>query len=343
MFKIYNRRYIGSKTKLLNFIHSALSKHTQLNKGVFLDLFSGTGVVADFFSKRGFDCIVNDSLYSNFVIYNCFFSNEEYSQIKIEKIIQEFNALDYSFLKENYFSNIYGNKYYSIENAKLIGFIRDDIEKMYFKKSINLKEKYILLTSLLFSADKIANTVGHFEHYLKTSPSKKRIFIDIPEINKNTQEFKIFNEDANVLSKKIVSDICYIDPPYNSRQYINFYHVLENLAQWKKPTEFEGKSMKFKRNELKSGYSRKSAPKLLKELIDSINAKWIVISYNNTYNANSTASNNIIKLEEIKNMLEKKGELIIEEVNYKHFNSGKTNFSNHKEMLFICKVKNEII
>ncbi|MBU4457771.1 MAG: DNA adenine methylase, partial [Candidatus Omnitrophica bacterium] len=38
-------------------------------------------------------------------------------------------------------------------------------------------------------------------------------------------------------------DVAYIDPPYNARQYINFYHVLENLAKWEKPVEFEGKSI----------------------------------------------------------------------------------------------------
>jgi len=27
----------------------------------------------------------------------------------------------------------------------------------------------------------------------------------------------------------------YIDPPYNSRQYSRFYHVLETLIKWDKP------------------------------------------------------------------------------------------------------------
>ncbi len=341
MFKINNRRYIGSKTKLLSFIEESILKHIDMKKGVFLDLFAGTGVVSDHFLKKGFDCIINDNLYSNYVIYKCFFSNEFYNPPKINDIIDEFNNLNPNNLKNNYFSNVYAEKYYSTDNSKLIGFIRDEIEKKYLDNLINSKEKYILITSLLYSADKIANTVGHFEHFLKKLPSiSKKLILQMPYINNySSQTIKIHNEDANALSKKIKSDICYIDPPYNARQYVNFYHVLENLARWNKPNEFEGKSMKFKRNELKSGYSKKKAPQLFQDLIDSIDSKWILVSYNNTYSAHSSSSNNTIKLNEIIEILKKKGDLNIEETSYKHFNSGKTNFSNHKEVLFICRVR----
>ncbi len=341
MFKINNRRYIGSKTKLLPFIEESISKYIDIKKGVFVDLFAGTGVVSEYFLKKGFDSIINDNLFSNYVIYNCFFSNESFNPNKIKDLIGKFNNLKANSLENNYFSDVYAGKYYSIDNSKLIGYIRDEIEKKYLTKLINLREKYILITSLIYSADKIANTVGHFEHYLKTTPpTSKEITLQIPEIiNFSSQKIKIYNEDANTLSKKIESDICYIDPPYNARQYVNFYHVLENLARWNKPTEFEGISMKFKRNELKSGYSKKRAPYLFQDLINSINSKWILVSYNNTYSAGSSASNNTIKLKEIKEILEKKGDLNVEETNYKHFNSGKTNFLNHKEVLFICKVR----
>ena len=38
-----------------------------------------------------------------------------------------------------------------------------------------------------------------------------------------------YNEDANELIKKISGDILYIDPPYNDRQYLPNYHVLETI------------------------------------------------------------------------------------------------------------------
>lgn len=39
--------------------------------------------------------------------------------------------------------------------------------------------------------------------------------------------------DANQLVRKVKADIAFIDPPYNSRQYSRFYHILENIVQWK--------------------------------------------------------------------------------------------------------------
>jgi adenine-specific methyltransferase len=54
-------------------------------------------------------------------------------------------------------------------------------------------------------------------------------------INKNN---KIFNENANDLVRKIKCDVIYIDPPYNSRQYFGAYHLLENIAMWKKEPVF---------------------------------------------------------------------------------------------------------
>ena len=108
--------------------------------------------------------------------------------------------------------------------------------------------------------------------------------------------------------------------------------------RWNKPTEFEGSSMKFKRNNLKSGYSRAIATKLMKELIDSLDTKIIVVSYNNTYNAKSGASNNKIKEEELEDILKSKGEVLVKEIKYKFFNSGKTDLKNHLEKLYVCKV-----
>ena len=158
---------------------------------------------------------------------------------------------------------------------------------------MNEREYFVLLSSLIFYADKIANTCGHFESFLSSVPKDSNQKIELLNLE-DVPNCKIFNEDANILVKKINSDIVYIDPPYNARQYVNFYHVLENLARWNKPTAFEGNSMKFKRDELKSGYSKSKAPNLMEDLIMNIKAKVIIVSYNNTYNAKSGASNNKI-------------------------------------------------
>lgn len=335
--KINNRRYIGSKNKLLDKIFELVGE-TGIKYNSFADIFAGTGVVANKFINNS-DIILNDNLYHNYVIYNAWFSNDVIDNYEYENYINKFNEIDCSKLKSNYFSEIYGNKYFTIKDSIKIGFIRDEIELL--KNKISKRMYYLLITSLLFYADKIANTVGHFEHFLSSGPIETKAIIKPMNINYFKNNVNIYNEDANELIKKIKADVVYIDPPYNARQYVNFYHVLENLALWNKPNEFEGTSMKFKRNHLKSKYSTVKAPDAFRDLINNCNSKLIVVSYNNTYNASSSASNNKLTLEEITEILEKKGNLKIHEMAHKFFNTGKTNFKEHKELLFICEVNNE--
>ena len=120
---------------------------------------------------------------------------------------------------------------------------------------------------------------------------------------------------------------------------MNFYHVLENLALWQKPEELEWNSMKFKRNHLKSDYSKSKAPDVFADLIQNISSKLIIVSYNNTYDARSWASNNKITEDQILSSLAVKWKISKQEIDYKFFNAWKTDLKNHKELLFICEVK----
>ena len=84
------------------------------------------------------------------------------------------------------------------------------------------------------------------------------------------------------------------------------------------------------------------APKTdFSELINDINTKYLVVSYNNTYLSKSSSSQNKISLEEIKDILNQKGKTKIFEKDYRYFNAGNTNFNNHKEYLFITNVENK--
>ncbi len=329
---IGNRRYTGSKKALLEDIYTSISPYPK-GRIVFADLFAGTGIVSAFMLGKGMSVIVNDFLQSNYIAYQAWFGCGDYSKKKLERIIAEFNSLNSSKLKENYFSKIYGNKYFSVSDAKKIGYIREKLEKIKLTK----REKSILVTSLMYATDKIANTVGHFEHFLSKKPQDKGVLLKLPHIEPFIGNATIYKMDANKLAREITCDIAYIDPPYNARQYVNFYHVLENLVQWDKPTEFEGTSMKFKRNHLKSDYSKSKAPMVFKDLIDNLQAKLIVVSYNNTYSAKSSASNNKISESQLLDILSSKGKVTVSEIKHRSFNSGKTDFKDHKEILYICK------
>lgn len=332
-YKIHNRRYIGNKHKLLSFIDNVLN-YNKIEFNSFADLFAGIGVVSEYFLSKNKSVIINDNLYSNYIFYVAWLSNLEYDKDKISNFINYYNNST-EYIKDNYFSDTFSDTYFNYNNAKQIGSIRVDIEKN--REKLNLREYCILLSSLLYTTDKIANTCGHFEAFLAKKPQEEIFKLQDLDIKKYKYKPKIFQENANVLIKKIKTDLVYIDPPYNSRQYINFYHLLENLAEWKQPKVF-GKTLKMERNAKKSEYSKANALNNFKDLILNCNSKYILVSYNNTYKANSNASINKILEKDIYNILSSVGKTEKFDIDYKYFNTGKTNFADHKEMLFLCKI-----
>jgi len=332
-FQLQNRRYIGNKYKLIEWIFSVLDK--ECDGKSFTDIFAGTGVVASVASKHFDEIILNDFLHSNYAIYKAFFDKGNYNADKIISIIKDYNNINGEDLDENYFSINFGGKYFSKNSAKIIGFIRENIEEN--KERLTEREYSMLIASLLYSVDKIANTVGHYDAYFKKESIEDNFFmrpIDPIEVKKAL----IFREDANMLAKKIKTDIVYIDPPYNSRQYSRFYHVLETLTKWDKP-ELHGVALKPEPENM-SDYCRVTAKDRLNELVNDINAKYLVVSYNNTYDSKSNSSQNKITLEEIENILSRRGKTKIFEKDYRHFNAGNTDFNNHKEYLFVTYVNN---
>jgi len=126
----------------------------------------------------------------------------------------------------------------------------------------------MLIASLLYTADKIANTVGHFDAYFKKEFVNDSFFMK-PIDPIDTQEISIFQEDTNDLAKKIKADVVYIDPPYNSRQYSRFYHVLETLTKWDKP-KLHGVALKPEPENM-SDYCRNNAKDKFAELVQNFN------------------------------------------------------------------------
>lgn len=83
--KINNRRYIGCKTKLLDFIFDSIKEYNLPKESIIADIFAGTGVVAYRFAKEGYKTILNDTLFSNYVIYRTIFSKENLDREKLKK------------------------------------------------------------------------------------------------------------------------------------------------------------------------------------------------------------------------------------------------------------------
>ena len=331
-FTIEKRRYIGCKAKLIDWIIDTIRQEIPDARS-FCDIFAGTAVVSQRAISLYPKVIINDFLYSNNVIYRAFFEDSDFRQEVLEAYVNKYNSLSLDSIPNNYFSDNYGDKYFDMASAKRIGFIREDIE--CHKSELTEKEYCILLTSLIYSIDKIANTLGHFEAYIKKNikvAEWKYRLIDY----QSCKNVDIYREDANLLCRKIQSDIVYVDPPYNSRQYSRFYHVYEVLVKWEKP-ELTGTALKPPTENM-SEYCSSRAVDAFTDLIEHLDTKFIVVSYNNTYHSKSKSSQNKISLEEILEVLCKKGETRVLEHAHKFFNAGKTDFNNHKELLFITRV-----
>lgn len=333
-FSINNRRYLGNKYKLLGFIEDILNEKCSDFK-VLCDIFAGTGVVGEYFNNKNIKIISNDILYSNYVVLKTFLGITNIDVKKLANKIDELNNIKTN--KDNYFSVNYGNTYFTLDNARKIGAIRGKIEEI----SENNDERYFLITSLLYATDKIANTVGHYDAFRKKLDTTQPLKLLIPDLSpENNFGNEIFNEDANLLIRRISCDVLYLDPPYNSRQYCDAYHLLENLAKWEKPNVY-GKARKMDRTCLKSNYCLQTATKAFADLIENANCKHILVSYNNTGESKDGRSNARIKDEEIVSILKTKGKVEIFEREYKAFTTGKSETNGHTERIFYCKVNKQ--
>ena len=227
---INNRRYLGNKYKLLPFITGVVNDECPDITSI-ADIFAGTGAVSSAFTDKVI--ITNDLMYSNYICNYAWFGAEEYDPHIIIDCVVRYNAL--TDLEDNYMTDNFADTYFSRDDCAKIGYIREDIEVLYKKGDINTRERAILITSLLYAMDKIANTCGHYDAYRKGVEFDKSLELYVPMANRqNNPNNQCFNMDSNELVKNIEADLVYIDPPYNSRQYCDAYHLLENVARWEK-------------------------------------------------------------------------------------------------------------
>ena len=329
--KINNRRYLGNKYRLLPFIQRVVEDECE-DVNIIVDIFAGTGAVASAFQEK--QLVTNDILYSNYISNYAWFSAESYHKDLLEHMIDAYN--DWQGKEENYMTQNFANTYFSLEDCAKIGFVREDIENKYGQGRINFRERAILITSLLYAMDKIAKTCGHYDAYRRGVEFDAHIELHLPDVSEmNNPDNQCFNVDSNDLARDIAADLVYIDPPYNSRQYCDAYHLLENVARWEKPEVF-GVARKMDRSHLKSRYCTKSAAEAFEDLIKNLNCRYILLSYNNMAAKGNDRSNAKISDDDIFRILKNKGEVKVFSENYKAFTAGKSDISDNQERLFLC-------
>ncbi|MCW8955052.1 MAG: DNA adenine methylase [Sulfurimonas sp.] len=307
--------YIGSKFRLSSWIKDEVIKVVgeDLSQRVFCDMFAGTGIVGRTFKKDVKKVISNDLEHYSFVLNKNYIQNHEEIEDKV-KYINELNNLplvEDGFIYQNYCLGSGSNRqYFSDYNGKKIDTIRKKIQEWSETKKISSNLYYFLLSSLLESADKVANTASVYEAFLKTikKPALKELELLPANFILNENSHQVFNEDSNELIKKISGDILYLDPPYNHRQYSSKYHILNTISLY---DEFTPQGKTGLREYNRSDYSKKrKVHESFKELIANAQFKYIFLSYNNE---------GLMSEEDVKSIMQKYGKYSLVKKEYKRF------------------------
>lgn len=306
-------RYIGNKTKLLDFIHSEVQNVCGDISGMrFCDLFAGSGSVSKYFKQYVQQVSSNDLEQYSYVLCSNYVGN--LSTLDCSDLIKHLNdipSVEGRFYQ--HFSPAGNRNFFTEYNAKRIDAIRNEIERLHYNFEIDLDQYYFLLASLIETVDSYANTTGVYGAFLKqfNGRSAKNLVL-VPAQPAPGNRGIAYRNDANELVKTISGDILYLDPPYNTRQYGANYHILNYLVDYSN-FQFKEDSKTGLGDYNKSDYSSKrSVAESFEQLIQESKFKYIFVSYNNE---------GILTMEQMENIMSKYGEYELKTKEHKRYKS----------------------
>ncbi|MFL5488838.1 MAG: DNA adenine methylase [Gemmatimonadaceae bacterium] len=231
-------RYIGNKTRLLPFILRTLARQ-QIPVGSVHDAFAGTASVGTALKARGWRVYTSDILMSSYVFQRAYVVAES-ADPSLREMAKELETLPpvRSFISRHFSpageATSEGRMYFTIDNAGRIDAAREELETWRSAGRVSEDSYYILLAAIIEGADRVANTAGVYASYMKRwQPNARRAFELVPELPvKGSQPAHALLMDATAAANAVGEvDLLYIDPPYNSRQYVAYYHIPEILAR----------------------------------------------------------------------------------------------------------------
>lgn len=339
-------RFIGSKSLLLSYIKEEIEKAGKVR--TILDIFSGSGIVSSFLVQSGYEVTSNDFLYFSYVLLRGTIGLKEkpsFNKLGIADIFGCLNNLRLSdtkyeladcFIYSNYSPHESCERmYFQRENAIKIDVIRKQIEDWKESKIINEDEYYYLLASLINAIPYVSNITGTYGAYLKYWDKRtyNPLTLKEPEIEQFKNKVVCYNVDYKKFPR-LHFDLLYADPPYNSREYLPNYHILETVAKYDNP-KIKGKTGIREYSEQKSDFCKKDkVEQAFDTLICNSNVDYILISYNNE---------GILSTEKLCNLCESysyPGTFHLKEIEYRRYkNKIPNNKAGLKELLIFFKKK----
>ncbi len=345
-------RYIGNKETIIETIYNILKSNNVVGE-TFFDFFSGTTNVARFYKDLGYSVCSSDFMYVSYCLQKAYIENNNEPSFKnllphilhsetsdrlfatpLEVVVSFLNQIPdvKGFIYTNYTpgGTAHLNKprmYFSNENGLRIDAIRQQIEKWHNAGLLLESEYYILLTCLIETVSFYANVAGVYAAFHKKWDPRaiKRLNLRMINIHDNKKRNTVYNTNSLDLLDNIDTDILYLDPPYNERQYLSNYHLLETIAKYDSPKikgitgmrEYEGKKSTF--------CNAKTALRDLELIIKTAKYKHLVMSYN---------SEGIMKQDDIIKMMSKYGIIKLEQFQYARFKSNNNGLSKTKKHVY---------
>jgi adenine-specific DNA-methyltransferase len=349
--------YIGNKRALLNFIGNGVKivqNRLAKSKLKIFDAFSGSGIVARYFKQFADLLITNDLEKYSAIINQCYLSNK--SDVDNENLLYYYREIINNTnknLKKGIISELYAPKdeqnikhddrvFYTVRNAMYIDTVRKFIEAM------PANDRKYFLAPLLSEASIHANTSGVFKGFYKNKETgigqfggrnedalcriKGDIRLPFPVFSNFETDVVALNGDTNKIIESLPQvDLAYLDPPYNQHPYGSNYFMLNLLLDYRYPENTSAVSG-IPDNWNRSNYNRaQHAYSSLKELVENIRAKFVLISFN---------SEGFIGFEAMKTMLSGIGRVEALETTYNAFR-GSRNLNNRatyvKEYLYLLE------
>lgn len=319
----YGVKYIGSKSSLIPSILECIDKNIPKDEvKTAIDVFTGTTRVAQAFKKKGWTVTTSDLSWASACYSGAWITNEANRQGLQEKI-DILNALPGTedWITKNY-CDAKGEqgsivRVWQPKNGKKADAIRNQIELWFSNKTIQQWEKDTLITSLIVALDKVDNTVGVQQAYLKDWCSRSHNDLKL-ELPKQVEGPKGKHLSGNCLDLQYEqADLAYLDPPYSSHSYSTYYHIWDSIAKWDKPEVGLKTNRRIDRVNGSNSYDNKmnslwntkrNALSAFETLIDRLPVKWVLVSYNNE---------SLVEIDKLQKVFKKYPLVITTEIDYK--------------------------